>query len=136
MTTTSRSLADLDPEVARRVRNFISACEKAGIDVIITSTYRSLDSQAALYAQGRTAAGPIVTAAKPGWSWHNWGRAADFAPLINGKIPWQDIATFRRCGEIAESCGLEWAGRWKTFKELAHVQYTAGLTLADLNKEA
>jgi len=27
---------------------------------------------------------------------------------------------------------LEWAGEWRTFKELAHFQYTGGLTLTDL----
>jgi len=38
---------------------------------------------------------------------------------------------FTKCGEIAESVGLEWAGRWTKFKEMAHCQYTGGLTLAD-----
>ena len=38
-----------------------------------------------------------------------------------------------RCGAVAESLGLEWAGRWKgALVELAHCQWTGGLTLADL----
>jgi len=41
---------------------------------------------------------------------------------------------FTKCGEIAEAVGLEWAGRWKTFKELAHCQYTNGLTLQDFQQ--
>jgi peptidoglycan L-alanyl-D-glutamate endopeptidase CwlK len=127
----SRDLNDLHPKVKSLCEAFIKACKKQGIDVIITSTYRDGKSQDALYAQGRTTAGKIVTNAKAGQSFHNWRVAFDFVPLVNGKAQWNDIATFTKCGEIAESVGLEWAGRWKKFKELAHCQYTGGLRLAD-----
>jgi peptidoglycan L-alanyl-D-glutamate endopeptidase CwlK len=128
----SRSIDDLHPAVADKARAFVTACADASIDVLITSTYRDHDSQAALYAQGRTAPGHIVTNAQPGQSWHNWRLAFDFVPIVNGKAQWDDTELFRRCGEIAESVGLEWAGRWRSFRELAHCQYTGGLTLADL----
>ncbi len=126
----SRKISDLHPVVARKCQDFIDKCEAAGIDVIITSTYRDNEYQAAIYAQGRTKAGPIVTNAKPGQSWHQWRVAFDFVPIKNGKADWNNIMVFSKCGEIAESCGLEWAGRWRTFKELAHCQYTGGNTLA------
>ena len=128
----SRDIKDLHPHVRTLVERFLAACAKEGIDVIITSTYRDMESQAALYAQGRTAPGKIVTNAKAGQSWHNYRLAFDFCPIINGKAQWNDTKLFTRCGEIAESVGLEWAGRWKSFKELAHCQATAGLTLAQL----
>lgn len=128
----SRDLKELLPLVAAKADAFITACKAAGIDVLITSTYRDLESQAALYAQGRTTPGARVTNAKPGQSYHNWRCAFDFVPLVNGKPVWNDTALFTRCGEIAEKCGLEWAGRWRSFKELAHCQYTGGLSLADL----
>lgn len=127
----SRDLNELNPKVKVKVEAFIASCKKAGIDVLITSTYRDGESQNALYAQGRTKAGKIVTNAKAGDSWHNWRCAVDFVPIVNGKAAWNDTALFTKCGEIAESCGLEWAGRWKRFKELAHLQYTGGLSLAD-----
>ena len=127
----SRNIDDLLPPVAARCRQFIRKCDEAGIDVIITSTYRDHASQDALWAKGRSQPGHRVTNAKGGQSFHNWRVAFDFAPIVNGKIDWDDVDTFKRCGEIAESCGLEWAGRWKTFRELAHCQYTGGLTLAD-----
>ena len=127
----SRNLNDLAPLVKAKAEAFIKACAAQGIDVLITSTYRDAESQAALYAQGRTAPGPKVTNAKPGQSWHNWRCAFDFVPLVNGKAQWNDAALFKRCGEIAEGVGLEWAWRWKTFTEMAHCQYTGGLTLAD-----
>lgn len=127
----SRNLDDLHPKVEQLASDFVVACGRAGIDVLITSTYRDHESQAAIYAQGRSAPGPIVTNAKPGQSWHNWRVAFDFVPIVNGKAQWNDAKTFQHCGEIAERLGLEWAGRWKKFRELAHCQYTGGLTLAD-----
>lgn len=127
----SRSLSDLNPKVAAMCSEFINRCKAQGIDVIITSTYRDSDSQNALYAQGRTAPGSKVTNAKAGQSFHNWKVAFDFCPIVNGKAQWNDLALFTKCGEIAETVGLEWAGRWVKFKETAHCQYTGGLTLAD-----
>ena len=127
----SRSLSDLNPKVAALCSEFINSCKKQNIDIIITSTYRDSESQNALYAQGRTTPGSKVTNAKAGQSFHNWKVAFDFCPIVNGKAVWNDVALYTKCGEIAENLGLEWAGRWVKFKELAHCQYTGGLTLAD-----
>lgn len=127
----SRKIEDLHPHVANLCRQFIAKCDEAGIDVLITSTYRDHASQAALYAQGRTTPGKKVTNAKAGQSWHNWRVAFDFVPVVNGKAQWNDLQTFEKCGIIAESLGLEWAGRWTKFREMAHLQYTGGLTLKD-----
>jgi len=128
----SRSLDDLLPQVKEKANNFIVACKQQGIDVLITSTYRDVESQNALYEQGRTKLGAIVTNAKGGQSFHNWKCAFDFVPIVNGKAQWNDIDTFKRCGDIAKMSGLEWAGNWKKFKEMAHCQYTGGLSLSDL----
>ena len=144
----SRKIGDLHPRVAAMAEMFVERCALAGIDVIITSTYRDHESQAELYAQGRTKPGRKVTNAKPGQSWHNWRLAFDFVPLRNGKAVWgtsgngidndptdddkDDLELWQVCGEIGEQIGLEWAGRWKTFREFPHFQYTGGLTLADL----
>lgn len=127
----SRSLNDLHPHVSVLAQSFIQECAKAGIDVIITSTYRDFEAQDAIFAQGRTKSGPRVTNAKGGESFHNFHVAFDFVPIVNGKADWCNTMTFRKCGEIAEGLGLEWAGRWQKFKELAHCQYTKGLTLED-----
>ena len=127
----SRSLIDLNPKVAAMCSEFINRCKAAGIEVLITSTYRDEESQNALYAQGRTMPGKKVTNAKAGQSFHNWKVAFDFVPILNGKAMWNDDALFEKCGVIAEGVGLEWAGRWKTFKEYPHCQFTGGLSLAD-----
>ncbi len=131
----SRSLDDLIPEAKQRVEAFINACKAEGIDLLITSTYRDLDSQNALYAQGRTAPGRIVTNAKGGQSFHNYRCAVDVVPLINGKPNW-DVSdpVWKKLGKLGKDSGLEWAGDWVSFKETAHFQYTGGLTLAQLQK--
>jgi len=86
-----------------------------------------------LYAQGRTAPGKIVTNAKAGDSWHNWRCAVDVVPLVNGKADWDGShPVWAEIGRLGKEAGLEWAGEWKSFKELAHFQYTGGLTLTQL----
>lgn len=128
----SRNISDLHPKVQSLCKRFIEMCKTNGIDVIITSTYRDFASQDALFAQGRTKPGKKVTNARAGQSYHNFRCAFDFVPIVNGKAMWNDTGLFTKCGEIAELVGLEWAGRWTKFKEMAHCQYTGGLTLKDL----
>lgn len=130
----SRSLEDLLPQAKERAEKFISICKEHGIDLLVTSTYRDLESQMALYAQGRTTAGVVVTNAPAGKSFHNYRVALDVVPIINGKPNWSDKLLWEQIGAIGESCGLEWAGRWKTFKEYPHFQYTGGLTIAQLEE--
>lgn len=131
----SRSLDELLPQVKTLAEKFIARCKEEGIDLLITSTYRDKESQAALFAQGRTAPGKIVTNARAGQSFHNYRVAFDVVPLRNGKPVWNttndDAVLWKRIGAIGKECGLEWAGEWRTFKEFPHFQYTGGLTLAD-----
>jgi len=130
----SRDINELLPPVRERVEKFQKLCEKNRIDLLITSTFRDNESQNALYAQGRTAPGKIVTNAKAGQSWHNHRCAIDVVPLVNGKPNWDGShEVWNILGKLGKEAGLEWAGEWKTFKELAHFQYTGGLTLAQLN---
>jgi peptidoglycan L-alanyl-D-glutamate endopeptidase CwlK len=128
----SRSLDDLLPVVKVKVQKFLDLAKAEGIDLLVTSTYRDHESQNALYAQGRTAAGKIVTNAKAGQSFHNWRCAVDVVPIVNGKAVWNDNGTWARVGVIGKSVGLEWAGDWKKFKEFPHFQYTGGTSLAQL----
>jgi peptidoglycan L-alanyl-D-glutamate endopeptidase CwlK len=132
----SRKIEDLHPTVQDKCRAHMAACEEAGITLIVTSTYRSPEEQAVLYAQGRTAPGKIVTKAKPGQSMHNHRLAYDVVPLRNGKPVWgtsgEDGVLWQKVGALGVEQGLEWAGNWVKFKESAHFQWTNGLTLAEL----
>lgn len=117
----SRKFSDLHPDVRFLADKFLDACLDADIDVLVTCTYRSGIEQAALYAQGRTAPGAIVTNAQPGESLHNLllngnpgARAFDVVPLVNGRPMWDaQNPLWEKLGEIGEAVGLQWGGRWK-----------------------
>lgn len=128
----SRKIEDLTPTMQPLALRHIELCAANGIDIIITSTYRDAASQNALYAQGRTTSGGIVTNARAGQSWHNYRRAYDVVPVRAGKAVYNtsgvDGKVWQRVGQIGESLGLEWAGRWANFREYPHFQKTDGLT--------
>lgn len=120
----SRDLNLLHSLFRPKALDFIEKVKAAGIDMIVTSAWRSSIEQAALYAQGRSAPGPIVTNAKAGQSAHNFGFAIDVVPLINGKCDWQchDLV-WQEIGKIGRSCGLEWYGAPEAkFPEYPHFQ--------------
>jgi peptidoglycan L-alanyl-D-glutamate endopeptidase CwlK len=121
----------LHPKLQELAKQHIAKCKEAGIDLLIYCTYRSIEEQNALYAQGRTKPGKKVTNAKGGQSYHNFRVAYDCGPVINGKIAWNREDLFKKIGVIGESIGLEWGGHFKSIVDLPHFQYTGGLALAD-----
>lgn len=132
----SRDLNELHPVVQAKARLMIERCKAAGINLLVTSTYRDNACQTMLYARGRTTKGTVVTNAKAGQSYHNYRLAFDVVPLIGGKPLWStsisDMDVWQNVGRIGKSCGLEWAGDWTHFREYPHFQATGGLTLTDL----
>lgn len=126
----SASKTGLDPEFAKKLRRFEQKLAEKGIKVVLTWGYRSIAEQNRLYAIGRTTPGKRVTNAHGGYSWHNFGLAADYAFVINGKVTWSGPwATF---GKIARECGLEWGGTFKSIIDKPHVQWTKGKTLTQM----
>lgn len=114
-----------------------------GCDYVAISGTRSMEAQQALYDQGRTKPGKVVTNAKPGTSWHNFGVALDFGVFKDGRyLDSEEPELARRvhiaCSKHAEDCGLTWGGSWESFKDIPHYQFTDGYTLAEarqLHKE-
>lgn len=128
-----KKLRGVHPAVAAKARQLVTNAYKKGISVIITQGLRTIEEQNELYAQGRTKPGKIVTNAKGGYSYHNFGLAFDFAILKDdGSVSWNVDDKWKRVGAIGKSLGLEWGGDWKDFKDYPHFQYTFGLSLADL----
>lgn len=129
----SRKLSDLHPTLQPIAEQFLEACRLAGLDILITCTYRSGAEQNALYEQGRTKPGAKVTNAKAGQSSHNFelngkpaSKAFDIVPLVGGKPMWSSKhPSWAAAGAIGKRLGLEWAGEWKTFKEFPHFQLPA-----------
>lgn len=126
-----KNLATLEPVTAKLVRELLRRLQAENLNFKVTSGTRTFAEQTALYNQGRLTKGDIVTKAKAGQSWHNFGVAADLTLFDkSGKRPKWDGAEYDRMGEIAQELGLEWGGSWRKFRDRPHVQRPLGLTLA------
>jgi len=113
-------------------------------------TLRSFSEQDALHAQGRTIPNTkIVTNAKGGQSYHNYGMAIDIVMIYDkdgngsyesaswdtkidfdgdGKSDWQEVvAIFKRYGWEA---GIDWHG----FPDAPHFQKSLGFSIMELQK--
>lgn len=132
---------EINPTVQERANQLIQETAKKGITIVITDDFRSVEEQNQLYQQGRTSNGKIVTNAKGGESYHNFGLAIDFAietptsEIIwdmdydgnrNGASDWMEVV------KTAKTLGFEWGGDWEGFKDYPHLQMDFGLTIAEL----
>ena len=106
-----RDINELLPIAQKACRLFLSECEKEGLDVLITETYRSQQRQDELYAQGRSKPGKKVTWTKN--SRHTSRLAWDICKNKKGE-EYSDSAFFASCGAIAKRLGITWGGNWKT----------------------
>lgn len=134
---TAQRLSTLHPTVRARAVAFLQLCAQGGLSVMVSQGLRTWEEQDALYARGRTVP-PIgrkhvVTKAKGGQSYHNFGLAFDIVILdALGKADWNPAHPgWRTAGGLGRSVGLEWGGDWTGFKDLPHFQYTGGLSLAE-----
>ena len=132
-----KRIETLDPLLRPHAYEFIELCEKYGIQILIIEAIRSIDRQAKLYAKGRSTPGKIVTNARPGRSFHNYGFAFDFCPIYDGKCAWKRLDLFRICGELAQIIGFEWGavkkygGDFSTINDMPHLQMRYGLSTRD-----
>jgi peptidoglycan L-alanyl-D-glutamate endopeptidase CwlK len=105
-------------------------------DILITSGVRTNAEQMALYAQGRTKPGPIVTQASSaaysahGRRWFNgmaYGCAVDAVPCTGsaGQPNYGDVGGYEVMAIIAERMQLTWGGRWVKFTDKPHFQLLA-----------
>lgn len=131
----------LHPLVEEKSNQLIKEAKGNGIEIIITDGFRSNVKQDALYAQGRTEPGDIVTNVKGGNSYHNYGLAIDFALKVseteviwdltydgnnNGNSDWLEVV------DIAKELGFTWGGDWENFRDYPHLQYDFGLSIFEL----
>ena len=119
-------------EEAGRIYADICKAMPEGVVCRFTYTLRTNAEQDALYAQGRTKPGPVVTYAKAGESYHNYGLAIDFCLIINGKVSWAVDKNWLAVIAIFESYGWESGHRWTKLRDSPHVQKTFGKKVAQL----
>lgn len=131
----------LHPKVEEYKNELIATSKSKGIDIFITEGHRSVERQNNLYERGRSTDGRIVTYAKGGESFHNYGLAIDFAlKLDNGDVVWDMRRDDNKNGEsdwmevvaIAKDMGFEWGGDFSNFKDYPHLQMDFGLSIREL----
>lgn len=132
MSKRNTSIDSLKDPFRSAIQWMIYLIEKEGLAVTVFETLRSNERQEKLKERG-------ASRADAGESPHNHGLACDFI-LDTTKVPVQKRewkgkmypdawdyttpeakAVYDRLGELAESIGLEWGGRWK-FLDVPHVQ--------------
>ena len=121
-------LGELHPTLQAAGRALLAQAQRRGLSVFIFEGMRDIARQDALYAQGRTAPGKVVTWVKGGGSYHNYGLAIDV--VFQGPAPWGEQHDWDALGECGEAAGLEWGGRWAK-ADRPHFQLR-GLKVAEL----
>jgi peptidoglycan L-alanyl-D-glutamate endopeptidase CwlK len=130
-----RNLRTLHLEAQRAARVFLAAFAHEAYVVRILSGTRTYAEQDALFEQGRSLPGKIVTRARGGESNHNFGIAWDIGIFIDGKYA-TGSAPYKTAAPIAlaATVGVEWGGNWETFPDQPHYQLRTGLELKEVRK--
>lgn len=116
----------LYPRLADAVRQMHDRLLDEGITIIVTQGLRTIAEQQALYEQGRSKPGKIVTNAPGGHSWHNFGLACDCAiENSDGSIDWNaSHPAWKRMEAIGVSLGLTSGANWVRIVDAPHFQIT------------
>ena len=128
-------LALLHPKARAIFRAFIEDVEAHNSETClrIMQGLRTFAEQDAIYAQGRTKPGSIVSNSRAGQSYHNFGMAIDLVEMDgerNEVCDWKfDMATI---AAIAKKHGLGWGGDFKSIKDKPHFELTFGKTWQEL----
>lgn len=141
-----RDFQALHPRLQAKAIELKEKCAEQGIYILFSECVRTKAEQDALYAQGRTTPGEIVTNAKGSTysSQHQWGIAVDiYLDMdVDGDGQKSDDAfnnstgLFERIGAIGVSIGLGWGGTWKSIKDRPHFYLPDwGSTTYELKKE-
>ena len=155
-----RELSSLEEGTRLKVVAALEECSVKGLDLLIYCTFRPFAEQAAEYAKGRTVPnnptatkpmGNVVTMARPGWSWHQWGRAIDLVPRRAGKLVWgtrgdgvdqnpaddasDDLELWQKIATVFKGHGMQWGGDFPKLKDYPHFQDPGPWTLKQLNEK-
>ena len=131
-----KNIATLHPKVQESFRKCLLALQSYFKEKGITPKYiagnRTWAEQDAIYAQGRTKPGAIVTKARGGESRHNFSLAADVGLFLPDGKYLSESSFYDHIGRIvALQPELEWGGTWK-FVDTPHIEFRTGLTLAQM----
>jgi hypothetical protein len=122
-------LTGVHPDLIGKVEQILVAMAVLGWPMIVTAGVRTDAEQAALYAQGRTAPGSIVTEddgsgkrSKHQIHEDGVGHAVDCAFRVANQPSWDPHLPWTLYGAIAMKLGLKWGGSWAGLVDLPHVE--------------
>jgi peptidoglycan L-alanyl-D-glutamate endopeptidase CwlK len=125
------SLAGLHPDLIAKLNALMVLMDKAGAPMFVVQGLRTVEQQQALYAQGRTTKGPIVTNCDGVKVKSNhqaqadgFGHAADCA--FKGAEPFSEHHPWATYGSAAKMLGLIWGGNFSTLVDRPHVELPHG----------
>ena len=147
---TLKTISTLELAFQRRTKQWLEEMIQTGILPLIYTGLRSMEEQAALYAIGRSKPGKIVTKARPGESYHNYGRAFDWVPMKAApkvdlfQADWDDETAFKLGERVGITFGLK-AITWETghlqssiyesWRDIPQAE-SAGTKIAERNRQA
>jgi len=139
--TSEQRLLQVHPTLAAKVHAAFAALAAQGTYFCVAQGLRTYAEQDALYAQGRTTRGHIVTNARGGYSNHNFGCAVDCYPYLSGPggaINWAaNSPQFRAMVSALETQGLVWGGSWTSLPDAPHFQLASvPVTPQDADRQA
>lgn len=115
---------------------------KGRAEPFVVQALRPFEEQEALYAQGRTKPGNIVTNARPGLSYHQYGLAVDYALILaDGKtISWDfnkdydndNTPDFMEIVQVHSEYGWKWGGTFKSIVDKPHFEKAFGYSVRQL----
>lgn len=138
-------IALLHPKIREEVASIVREANIAltgRASVRISQGLRTISEQNALYAQGRTdKTKKIVTNAKGGSSYHNFGLAIDIVLILDGKTAsWDDktdfdgdkVSDWMEVVAIFKKYGYAWGGDFRSIKDSPHFEKSMGFTTKQL----
>lgn len=126
-TVSEQRLSEVHPKLANLIRMMAHQLELESIPIRVIQGLRTWEEQDALYAQGRTSPGNIVTNTPGGYSWHCFGLSADVVPMDKlTQLPDWNVShsSWQRIISLGENLGLVSGSNWRTFKDYPHFQLT------------
>ncbi|WP_443612459.1 M15 family metallopeptidase [Acinetobacter pseudolwoffii] len=123
ISTADRKWHKMNPRFKQRLLMVFKIMkEQHDYELVLLEGYRSPERQNSLATDSN------ITKAKGFQSYHQFGLAADIAFKRHGKVviterdPWA-MRGYELYGQVAESVGLTWGGRWKSIKDFGHTEY-------------
>lgn len=133
-------ITKLYPPFGNDLGGFMRFVRSKGLNIYLFEGLRTYEEQKEKYLVGRdpntlNVLGAVLTNAKPGASFHQYGLAGD-AVFVDEKFNWTwgESLPWKEFADLAVANGFESAFYWKTFKEGPHIQKRYGCTTIELLK--